>query len=40
MSSLANQQQNLSFPGLLQVPGGITSLLYNKFKMVMEMLQA
>jgi hypothetical protein len=27
MSSLANQQQNLSFPGLLQVPGGITSTL-------------
>jgi hypothetical protein len=27
MSSLANQQQNLSFPGLLQVPGGITSAL-------------
>ena len=27
MTSLANQQQNLSFPGLLQVPGGITSTL-------------
>lgn len=27
MSSLANQQQNLSFPGLLQVPGGITTTL-------------
>lgn len=27
MSSLANQQQNLSFPGLLQVPGGITTAL-------------
>lgn len=27
MSSLANQQQNLTFPGLLQVPGGITSTL-------------
>ena len=27
MSSLANQQQNLSFPGLLQVPGGITNTL-------------
>jgi hypothetical protein len=27
MSSLANQQQKLSFPGLLQVPGGITSSL-------------
>ena len=27
MSSLANQQQNLSFPGLLQIPGGITSTL-------------
>jgi hypothetical protein len=27
MSSLANQQQNLSFPGLLQIPGGITSAL-------------
>ena len=27
MSNLANQQQNLSFPGLLQVPGGITSTL-------------
>ena len=27
MSSLANQQQNLSFSGLLQVPGGITSTL-------------
>jgi hypothetical protein len=27
MSSLANQQQNTSFPGLLQVPGGITSTL-------------
>lgn len=27
MSSLANQQQNLSFPGLLQIPGGITTAL-------------
>ena len=27
MSSLANQQQKSSFPGLLQVPGGITSAL-------------
>lgn len=27
MSSLANQQQNLSFPGLLQIPGGITTTL-------------
>ena len=27
MSSLANQQQNLTYPGLLQIPGGITSAL-------------
>lgn len=27
MSSLANQQQNLTFPGLLQIPGGITTAL-------------